>query len=238
MALHSTSEQTTLITSEITRASYRHATDLAHMTLVTSNYRLDKDHVVDASKVPTTPLRFCQVFVLTSFRDDCSRSQPIEALLPDTGGGQSLLGEGLEQDLLRNYPECIQVSQSSTPARVLEIAGLGAVNLVLRHVELRLLIAGGAVRLTQLPVISGFFGLVLGNQVNLELSATYAYSRDNPGDAIFCYQHDYYGRLSCKAEYIDRRHAVAIDGAFPTAGAVMPLAFSMGTTIVPAAKIR
>ena len=193
------------------------------------------DHVFDASAQSCTPAQFTGVRFVTDHDADFSGlSEPTDALMAgDTGGGQTVLGEGLEVEIRSLYPDAIKdVSdeEGSFPDRVLEVAGLGAVNRVLRTVSVRFKLADGIIRAIRVPVISGFYGFILGNQFNKSVSAEYLYSSADPY-ATFCYQHDYLGRLKTRMEFLSQRVEFGPPSAFltsPTAGAVIPVAYTQG----------
>ena len=201
------------------------------------------DHVFDASAEACSPAQFTDVRFLTDHDSDYSGlTDIITALLAgDTGGGQTVLGEALEVEIRKRYPGAIKdVSEDEGmfSDQVLEVAGLGAVNHVLRTVSLRFKLADGVIRAQRVPVISGFYGFILGNQFNRSVSAEYIYSNAKP-DAIFCYTHDYLGVMQTTMEYLSQRVEFGSHGAFatmPTAGAVVPVAFTQGDdNTVPAA---
>ncbi len=206
-------------------------------TLITDPCPLDRDHVVDASEERCTPARFTDVRLLTDFHSECGDlSEAVSALIAgDTGGGQSLLGEGLCNVWERKYPKAV-ITHDDFRGNVRHIKGLNAPIVVLREVSLRLTLAGGVVRCERMPVVSGFYGLVLGNQFNKELQAEYVYSRGDPS-ATFCYHHDYHGRLSTKMEYLANRvEEHAGPSVFTLAGAVVPVGYSQGDLEIPAAS--
>ena len=207
------------------------------VSLLASPFLPERDHVVDVSTYATTPLRFTTARMLTTFTANASSIEVEAALVcPDTGGGGPFIGEGLVIDLEREYPDMFQgdsYSKDELKTKAKLLGGIGGVTLVRRYVDFRIEIGGGVVRAVKMPVIAGFYGICLGNHFNHELSAEYTYDKCS-GEATFCYNHDYYGKLSTRAEYLSRKVEMPPEMAsFLVAGAVQPLAFVGEPIIVP-----
>ena len=115
-----------------------------------------------------TPLRLHGVNLLSP---DYSASFPLsscacrDAPIEDTGSSITLIGYG---DYVRMQTLCPSAITRVTPlpSSTTSIAGVGSVNSVLFHVEFTLELGGLPVVFRDVPVLAGFAGVLLGNDLN------------------------------------------------------------------------
>jgi hypothetical protein len=152
---------------------------------------------------PLTPLRLVDAAILSSYQSELSLpcSIPARALYIDTGGGMEAIGQSLVTEFNRAHPGCIEVYHSprnhTSPT---PIGGLGATNVVSSYAKLHIAIAGSPLLLSDIPIVAGFYGLVLGNTFNRTVRAEYSYS--SADDATFSFDHPTGGRILTRAAYL------------------------------------
>ena len=95
-------------------------------------------------------------------------------LMGDSGSGTCIAGEQDFHDLERRGLARRTRKLSSS---VEQIAGIGAVNLVLFHATFTLDFGGAVVRFTDVPVLSGHRGILIGNDFHRTTRAAYDFAR-------------------------------------------------------------
>ena len=103
------------------------------------------------------------------------------ALLGDTGSGTCLIGEA-DFKRLQALGVAIRVSKLNTSVE--QIAGIGAVNLVLYHASFHLDFGGEVVRFEDVPVLSGHDGILLGNDFHRATRTVYDFDECYDADGV------------------------------------------------------
>lgn len=179
---------------------------------------------------------------------DCSyRHNPIE----DTGSSITLIGYGDYERLRALCPEAIRrvpPLYSSTKS----VAGVGSVNAVLFHVEFTLVLGGLRVSFHDVPVLAGFSGILLGNDLNSQGSADISFEPNNgTNDGVVTFRDDNLDPISEPIPFT-HRHPQSPSSSFSAVDAspdsstalpedvqhhlesCVPIAFAPESSVVPA----
>ena len=146
-------------------------------------------HISSATGGRHTPLRLHGVSLCSPDQrqqfalSDCSyRHNPIG----DTGSSITLIGYGDYERMRSLCPSAIR-RVSPLPSSTSSVAGVGSVNAVLFHVKFTLVLGGLPVTFHDVPVLSGFAGILLGNDLKDQGFANISFERnvDNDGFVTF-----------------------------------------------------